>query len=52
MGMPEKQEKVCIVCKSKEVETEGLALCKSCLEKQDYEDVCIGINSSLLNRDE
>jgi hypothetical protein len=49
MGVVETPDpKICYVCKSRTVQ-ENWAMCKECLEKQDYSDVSIGLNHSLMN---
>jgi hypothetical protein len=35
----EEDEKHCIVCKKNEVIREGIALCKECIDNEDYSDI-------------
>jgi hypothetical protein len=36
----------CYVCKENPVIREGIALCKECLDKEDYSDIPIGLGMS------
>jgi hypothetical protein len=52
MGQPEKPERKCLECKTNEPAHEHTMICKECMAKAYENDVCIGINSSVMNNDE
>ena len=41
----------CCVCKKNRVVRMAIALCKECLDKQNYSDISIGLNSSIMNNE-
>lgn len=52
MGTVETPEKrKCASC-TNEVTNPQLILCNDCIDKQDYSDVSIGLNSGIMNNEE